>query len=170
MLPTAVAMDYILILLSFLFAFIGLLGAVVPVLPGPPLSFVGLLMLYFCDGNDVSTTALVIAGVLAAVITVIDYIAPVWFTKKAGGSKAGVWGATIGLVIGLFLGVIGIIIGPFLGAFLGELVNETPPEKALKVAFVSFLAFIVTTGMKLLYSIVLLVMVFTEGWPLFFVW
>lgn len=159
-------MDYILILFAYISAIIGVIGAVVPALPGPPVSYLGLLALAFCDNDELSATTLAIAGVLATVITIIDYIAPLWFTKRAGGSTAAMWGATIGLIIGLFFNIIGVIVGPFLGAFIGELIMETPPGKALKVACINFLAFIFTTGIKLIYSIALMVMIFIEGWRL----
>jgi uncharacterized protein YqgC (DUF456 family) len=123
-------------------------------------------MLAFCDKNEITTTSLLVAGVMAAVVTVIDYVAPVWFTKKAGGSRAGVWGATIGLIIGLFMGILGVIVGPFLGALIGELLSDTPREKAFKVACINFVAFILTTGMKMTYSIILMVMIFVEVWNL----
>ena len=159
-------MDYLLIASASLMAIVGLLGAVVPTVPGPPLSYIGLLLLSFCDKDEISASSLVITGVLAAVITVVDYIAPVWFTKRAGGSSAGMWGATIGLIVGLFFGIVGVVFGPFLGAFVGELIVDTPPKKAIKVACINFIAFIFTTGVKLVYSIALMVMIFIEAWRL----
>ena len=161
-------MEYMFILLAIIFALLGLAGAVVPVLPGPPVAFAALLMLLFCDSNDITTTQLVVAGIVAVVITIADYVAPIWFTKRSGGSKSGTWGATIGLVLGLFFGPIGIIAGPFLGAFIGELLADTPKEKAFGIACMTFMAFMLTTGMKLVYGIVLLVMVFREAWDIVF--
>lgn len=161
-------MEYLFIFLAVIFAVTGLLGAVLPVLPGPPIAFLALLMLLLCDGNDISTTALVVTGVLALVITIVDYIAPVWFAKKTGGSKYGTWGATIGLVAGLFLGPLGVIVGPFIGAYIGERMANTPSEKAFGVAFMTFAAFMLTTGIKLVYGVVLLVMVCKESWEIIF--
>ena len=157
-------MEILYVILALLFAVAGIVGAVAPVLPGPPLSFVALLMLLLCDGNDVSNISLVVTGLLAALITLLDYVAPVWLTKKSGGSKYGTWGATIGLVIGLFFALPGMLIGPFLGAYIGELVAKTPSSKAFKVACMSFVAFMLTSGIKFAYSVVLLVMVITKGW------
>ena len=157
-------MDYLLILLAYLMVIGGTVGAVLPVIPGPPISFVGLLLLTFCDYDTINPATLIVAGVMAIVITVIDYIAPLWLTKRVGGSRAGIWGATIGLIVGLFAGIIGVILGPFLGALIGELVSGTPTSKAINIACVNFLAFILTTGMKLLYGIVVMAMVFVEGW------
>ena len=88
-------MDIIYIIIAFLCAMVGIIGSVVPVLPGPPLSFVGLLFLYFCDNAEVSVPSLVVMGILMAVITVFDYIAPAWLTKLKGGSKRASNGALI---------------------------------------------------------------------------
>ena len=159
-------MEILYIIIAVLLAIVGLSGAVLPVLPGPPIAFVALLMLLLCDGNDVSTMQLVVSGVLAVVITVVDYIAPVWLAKKNGGSKGGTWGATIGLLLGLFLGPIGIILGPFLGAYVGELIVKTPKEKAFEVAAMTFVAFMLTTGIKLVYGIAVLWMVCKEAWEI----
>lgn len=159
--------DFVFVILAVISALVGVVGAIVPAVPGPPISFVGLLLLAFCEGNDIDMVSLIITGILAVIITVVDYIAPVWFTKKAGGSKAGIWGATIGLVLGLFTGFWGVIVGPFLGAFIGELMMETKPEKAIKVACMSFIAFLLTTGVKLVYCVVLLVMIIMEIWTIF---
>ncbi len=161
-------MEYLFIFIAIVFAIIGLAGAVVPVLPGPPVAFASLLMLLLCDSNDITVTQLLVAGVIAVVITVADYIAPIWFTKKSGGSKSGTYGATIGLVLGLFFGPIGIIAGPFLGAFVGELLAKTPTDKAFGVACMTFLAFMLTTGLKLVYGIVVFVMVCVEAWDIIF--
>ena len=161
-------MEIFLVIIALILAFAGIIGAVAPILPGPPLSFVALLILDFCDGNDVSTTTLIVTGVLAAVITVLDYIAPVWLTKKNGGSRYGTWGATIGLIIGLFAGLPGILLGPFLGAYIGEIIAKTPSSKAFNVACMSFIAFMLTSGIKFIYSIYILVMIITKGWGIIF--
>lgn len=161
-------MDILLTILALIFAAVGIIGAVAPVLPGPPLSFVALLMLSFCDGNEISTTSIVVTGIIAVIITAVDYVAPIWFTKRAGGTKQGTWGATIGLIIGMFAGPLGVIVGPFLGAYVGELVASTPSEKAFKVACMSFIAFMLTSGLKFAYSAYILVKVVSNGWKIIF--
>ncbi|MBQ8542594.1 MAG: DUF456 domain-containing protein [Bacteroidaceae bacterium] len=135
---------------------VGLLGAVLPALPGPPVSFLGLLLLLLCSGVEVSTTFLVVSGIIMAVITAIDYILPVWFTQLSGGSKESVRGALAGMLLGLLFMPWGIIIGPFVGAFAGEYIACKRSGQAFKVASVSFIAFLVTTALKLIYSVVLL--------------
>lgn len=161
-------MDTLLLILALLLALIGAIGAVLPGLPGTPISFIALLLLIFCDGNDITTTALIINGILTVVITALDYVAPVWLTKKSGGSKYGTWGTTIGLVIGMFFGLPGILLGPFLGAYIGELIAKTPSDKAFKVATMSFVAFMLTTGIKAAYGIYVLVITFSNGWDILF--
>lgn len=159
-------MEILLVVLAVICAVLGIVGSVVPALPGPPVSFVAYLLLYFCSGCEITFTSLVVLGVIAVVVTIVDFIAPVWFTKKTGGSKAATRGATIGLVIALFTGVWGVLIMPFLGALLGELSTGTPTRKALNVASYSFLAFILTTGLKMIYSFILLAMVVASCWDI----
>jgi uncharacterized protein YqgC (DUF456 family) len=148
-------METLFLILAILFALVGLAGAVLPVLPGPPLSYVALWLMWLYDRSVVSLTTLALAGVFMIVITVLDYVAPIWFTKKGKGTKAGIRGATIGMIIGLFFLPLGLIVGPFVGALIGELLVKTPFEAAIKVAFMSFLAFLMTTALKLVYGAVI---------------
>jgi hypothetical protein len=146
-------MDYLLIVLGALFIISGILGGVLPVLPGPPLSYVGLLLLHFTEKYQFETRFLIIWLIVAAVVTVADYFIPVWGTKRYGGSKQGIWGSIIGLVIGLFFfPPFGIIIGPFLGAIAGELVAGKDSGSALKSGFGSFMGFLLGTLIKLIAS------------------
>lgn len=144
-------MDWFLAILGGLLIIVGLLGALLPVLPGPPLSFIGLLLLHFTRWADFSTQFLVIMGLLAVLVTAVDYVVPMWGTKKFGGSKAGIRGSTIGLVIGVFFfPPIGIIVGPFLGALIAELmINSDDFNKALKSGIGSLVGFLMGTGLKL---------------------
>lgn len=161
-------MEALLITFAVIMALVGVLGAVVPMLPGPPLSFVGLLLMWFCEGSGVSPTMLWVSGILMVVITILDYVAPIWLTNVGGGSKQGTYGATIGMFLGLFFLPWGIVVGPFLGALIGELMAHTATDKALKVALMSFLAFMLTTGVKLIYSVVLIVIIIKEVIGMFF--
>ena len=101
---------------------IGIIGCLVPALPGPPISFLGLLFLHLSKFGQFTTPTLIILGSIAVVVTVLDYIVPLWGTKKFGGSKYGTKGATVGLIVGFFLGPLGIIMGPLIGAFVGEMI------------------------------------------------
>jgi uncharacterized protein len=142
-------MDYFLVSFGVLLLVIGLVGCIVPVIPGPPLSFGGLLLGYFSRWGGFDTDILLWLGIAAAVATIFDYILPIWATKKFGGSKRGVWGATIGLLLGIiFFPPFGIIIGPFIGAFIGEYTSATNRSNALPAAIGSLIGFLLGTGMK----------------------
>jgi uncharacterized protein len=141
--------DYLLLILGIVFIIIGIIGCLVPILPGPPLSFLGLISLHISRFGHFPNTTLIILGIIAVIVTVLDYIVPVWGTKKFGGSKYGTRGATVGLIIGLFLGPVGIIIGPFIGAFVGELIFKDNMNYAIKASFGSLLGFLAGIGLKL---------------------
>lgn len=145
--------DWLLIAFAIILLLLGFLGCILPILPGPPLSFGGLLILHFTDFGEFSFEFLLFMGFLAIAVTVLDYIVPIWGTKKLGGSKYGIWGATIGLVIGLFFfPPIGIIIGPFFGALFGELLRDNNLNKAFIAALGSLVGFLLGIGMKLFVS------------------
>lgn len=149
-------MDILLALIGLFFVFVGLLGAVLPVLPGPPISWLGLLLLYLTSIIPINYTVLVITFLVALLVTVLDYIIPAWGTKKFGGSKYGIIGTSFGLLIGLLIPIpFGIIIGAFLGALLGEIYNQSSkPDKALKASLGAVIGFFISTGLKLLVSII----------------
>uniref|UniRef100_UPI003217E346 DUF456 domain-containing protein n=1 Tax=uncultured Draconibacterium sp. TaxID=1573823 RepID=UPI003217E346 len=146
-------MDYILIGIGVLFIISGILGCVLPIIPGPPLSYIGLILLHITERFQFSIKFLIIWAVITAAVYTFDYIVPIWGTKKFGGSKRGVWGSIIGLVIGLFLfPPFGIIIGPFAGAVIGELTAGKDHGTALKSGFGSFIGFMAGTLLKLITS------------------
>lgn len=146
-------MDYVLIAFGILFIISGILGGVLPVLPGPPLSYVGLILLHLTERYQFSTKFLVIWGIITVVVYLLDYFIPVWGTKKFGGSKRGIWGSIIGLLVGMFLfPPFGIIVGPFAGAVLGELSGGKQSKEALRSGFGSFVGFLVGTLLKLIAS------------------
>lgn len=132
-----------------MFLLIGIVGAVLPAIPGPPLSWVGLLLVYFAIPGAVSLSVLIWMLLLTAVVTVLDYVAPAVTTKWGGGSKAAVWGATLGAVAGLFFAPWGLVLGPLVCAFVAEYIQEQNLGKSVRVALWSFLAFLLTTGLKL---------------------
>lgn len=121
-------MDIVLIVLGAICLLIGLLGSVLPVLPGVPLSYLGLWLLHWTDRASFSWQFLTVWAVVVLVIQLLDYFIPAWGTKKFGGTKWGVWGSTIGLLLGFLMGPLGIVLGPFVGAVVGELLyfNQHP--------------------------------------------
>lgn len=143
-------MDYILIIIGFLLIIGGILGSFLPVLPGPPLGWLGILILYFTSFIEMNWALLIITFVIAIITVVLDYVIPAQGTKRFGGSKYGIWGTNIGLLVGIFAPIpFGFIIGPFLGAFIGELVyNSSDQKRALRSATGSFLGFLASTFMK----------------------
>ena len=157
--------DYVLITLGIIAIVLGLIGCLVPVLPGPPLSFLGVLFLYFSkfghyqnlSGGQhlITPTTLIIFAGIALVVSVLDYIIPVWGTRKFGGSKYGTRGATVGLIIGFFFGPAGIIAGPLLGAFVGEMIFKDDFSYAIKAGFGSLVGFLAGIGLKLAASLIM---------------
>jgi len=147
--------DYILLFFAIIMMVVGIIGCLVPVLPGPPLSYIGIILLHFTKFADFSSTILVTLAVIAVVVSILDYIVPIWGTKKFGGSKYGARGATVGLIIGLFLGPLGIIIGPLVGAVVGELIFRDDMKYAVKAGFGSLLGFLTGIGLKLAASFVM---------------
>lgn len=145
-------MDIVLFVLGFALLLGGLAGSVLPVLPGPPLGWAGLLLISFTDKVEFSTQLLIVSGIVAIVITALDYMIPVWGTKRFGGTKAGIRGSTIGLFIGLFFGPLGIILGPALGAFVGEMTVKNDTQRAMKSALGSFIGFLMGSGLKLIFG------------------
>jgi uncharacterized protein YqgC (DUF456 family) len=145
-------MDIVLIVIAILCILTGIVGCVIPVLPGAPLSWVGLLLLKFTDkfADHISWTWIIIWAVIVILVSVFDYLIPIWGTKKMGGSKAGAWGATIGMIAGLFFPPWGIISGPFLGALIGEIATGKKQKQSFKAALGSFLGFLASIGINLI--------------------
>lgn len=148
-------LDYFLLALAIVFLIVGIIGCLVPVLPGPPLSFAGILILHFTDFAEFRLNLLIILGVIAIVVAVFDYVVPIWGTKKFGGTKYGIRGATIGLLVGLFFGPPGIIIGPFLGAVTGEMIYKDDFNYAIRAGFGSLIGFMAGIGIKLATSLII---------------
>jgi len=148
-------MDTVLLVLGFLCVIVGVCGSFLPVLPGLPVSWLGLLLLHLIKAVPMNVPYLVITGCIAVVVLILDYIIPAVGTKRFGGSKYGVYGTTIGLVIGLIAPIpFGFIIGPFVGAFVGEMIYQNNSTIATKAAFGSFLGFLTSSFMKLIVSLV----------------
>lgn len=164
-------MDTLIIILAILAGSIGVIGSVLPALPGPPLSWVGLLILYFWgngtngDGESLTLTVLIVWLLITIAISVIDYIIPMYFTKITGGSKYAGRGALIGMIVGIFLTPIGMVLGSFLGAFLAEVYYaKKDPDSSFKSALGSFAGFILGTGLKIITSGAMLWCIISYCW------
>jgi len=153
-------MEIAIVIIGILAIIMGLVGSILPALPGPPVAYGGLLLLLLNETAKLSMVGnsyiwLITLGIITLFITVIDYYMPIWGTKKFGGTKAGSRGSTIGLIVAVILtfftsglAVILIIVGPFAGAYIGERSAGQNAQVALKSAKGSFLGFIAGTFMK----------------------
>lgn len=150
-------MDIFLIIVGLLFTIIGIIGSFIPVLPGPTMSWVGLLLLNLTKTIHNDWWFLGITLAVAILVFFLDYIIPVVGTKKFGGSKSGMFGTTVGLLVAIFfpiLGIFGIIIWPFIGAYIGEMINNKDSKVATKAAFGSFLGFLTGTFLKFVVAVI----------------
>jgi len=146
-------------IIAIILAVVGVLGGFLPVIPGPAMSWLGLLFVYLSDKADGELTlAAIIIWLLATIaISIADFILPGVMTRLTGGHKAGERGALVGLIVGFFFTPVGMILGSFLGAFLGEYLAERQNfATSLKSACGAFLAFILSTGLKVIFSVILL--------------
>ena len=140
-------MDTILFALAFCCMILGILGSFLPVIPGVPLSWIGLLILYLTEAVPMNYWMLGVTLIITIVISILSYVIPAKGTKRYGGSSYGVWGTNIGLVVGIFLPIpFGFIIGPFIGAFIGEMIyNSKDHSRAFKAATGSFIGFLASS-------------------------
>lgn len=156
-------MDWILILLALVLLVGGVFGAILPGVPGPPLSWLGLLVFSWTGFSELSTTSLVVSCILMIAFTWADYYLPIALVKQWGGTEHGKRGALAGLVLGLFMGPWGILLGPAVGAYLFERFGAGLEHKAaFWSAFGSLVGFLVGTAGKLLFALVLLAWVLVE--------
>ncbi len=148
----------VLIVFAILLAIVGIIGSIVPGLPGPPLSWIGMLLVYLANKagaveDPMSTTILLVWLGITVIVSILDYIIPSGMTRMAGGHKAASTGALIGLFAGMFFTPVGVVMGALLGAFIGELmVNDKGVWAAFKAGAGAFLGFILGTGLKLVCS------------------
>ena len=156
-------MNTFMIVVAVILGVLGIIGSIVPALPGPPLSWVGILLMYFFGGTNgagepMSLTLLFVLLGVTIFVTVLDYIVPAWFTKLTGGSKYASWGAVIGLFAGLIFPLPGgMIVTSLVAAFAAELLfagKDAGPS--LKSSLGAFLGFLFGTGIKLIASAVML--------------
>ena len=143
-------MDIFLLIVAFLFMLIGIIGCIIPGLPGTPIAYAGLWIAQATERVDFSWQMLLVWGIVTIIVSVLDYVIPAWGTKRYGGTRWGVWGSTIGVFVGLFFGALGVILGPLIGAVLGELISGKEFSLALKAGWGSFVGILFGTVIKLI--------------------
>lgn len=142
-------------ILAGLLIFVGLLGSFLPILPGPPLSFVGLLLYAYAKGfSEVGTTPLIIFAVLTILSIILDFFAPVIASKRNKPSRIGTTGVIAGSILGIFLGgPFGILIGALAGGFLGEYLATRDANASFKITVNVLVGFLVGTLFRLAVSL-----------------
>ena len=161
------ALDAVLLVLGVALLLAGLAGCFLPVLPGPPVAFLGLFLLRFTSFVGFARAAafdrwLWIAGVATLVVTVLDAIVPAWGARTFGASRHGIVGAAFGLLVGLFFMPVGLILGPFLGAVAGELLSGKTRGASLRAGLGSLLGFLSGVAMKFAVTLAITVLFIRE--------
>lgn len=142
---------------------VGILGTVLPALPGAPLIWLGMLIYgLFTKFHNLSWAFFLGQGLAVALIFLIDYLAGIWGVKKYGGSKAAVWGSVLGGLLGvILLGPFGLIFGPFIGSVAGELYQRSTLERAFQVGIGTIIGYLGGTVLKLSIEILMIIWFFT---------
>ncbi len=151
-------MNVFLIIVGLILAIAGMVGCILPVLPGPLLSFCALILLSWIKNWQIfSQTFLMVMGAVTALLILLDYIAPALGAKKYGASKRGLWGSAIGMIIGIFfIPPWGMIVGAFIGALVGELASGKSGRKALRAGWGILIGNVFVVGLKLAFTAVVL--------------
>jgi uncharacterized protein YqgC (DUF456 family) len=142
--------DAILMLLAVALVLVGVVGTVLPALPGAPLVFLGLLLAAWVDHFEkVGWFTLTVLAVLTALTFVVDFMAASLGAKRVGASWAALAGAALGMVVGLFFSIPGLILGPFAGAVLGEYLARKDWAQARRVGLGTWLGMLLGIAGKL---------------------
>lgn len=153
-------MEWVWISSGIILAVIGIMGSILPLIPGPPIAYVGLLIQQFREPAPFTTKFLLIWAGIVVITLLLDYLVPLWGTKRFGGSKYGIWGCTLGFIAAFWMGPLGIIIGPFIGAFIGEMIAHQDSQKAFRAALGSFVGFLMGSFLKLVVCFFVLYYIF----------
>ncbi len=143
--------EYIGLILGGLLVLLGFLGSVLPILPGPPLSFIGLLLLALIRNFSppLTPTLMIMLLLLTVFVTVIDYLLPLMGAKRYGTSKWGIYGSIGGMMIGALFSPFGMILGALVGGVLVEWFVSRKEKHALKAGLGIFLGTILGMVLKL---------------------
>lgn len=151
-------MNVVLIIIGLILAIAGMVGCILPVLPGPILSFCALIIISWTKNWQIfSQTFLIVMGAVTALLVLLDYVAPALGAKKYGASRRGLWGSAIGMIIGIFfIPPWGMIVGAFIGALVGELTAGKSGSKALRAGWGILIGNVLGVGLKLAFTAVVL--------------
>lgn len=146
-----------LIFAGIILNIIGIIGVIIPALPGVTLNYLALILLYINKGEEVvSLSTIIMFGLLTFLVALLDYILPLAGAKKSGTSRTGIIFAALGMLIGLlFFPPLGIFFGLLIGAFLGELIAGKTESQALKAGMVTFLGILTSMVIKLMLAVVM---------------
>ena len=155
-------MEILLLIVIGSLLLLGVIGCFIPIIPGPPISYCGLLVFHFYSSYLIEEKILWLMAFLVISVTIFDLWVQIYGVKKFGGTKRAVNGSILGLIIGIFFfPPFGIIIGPFLGAFIGaRMEKNSDRNKAIKVAMGALMGFFVGTILKLSVSFYIIYIVF----------
>ena len=149
-------LSIILVLLGIGLTVFGIVGCIVPGLPGPPLNYLALILVQIINHDAFTSKFLIWFGVITVVVYLLDYILPILGAKLYNASKYGIWGSIIGMIAGIFFfPPYGLIFGVLFGAIIGELLAGKNHSEALKVGFTSFVASMLVMVIKLAFSLTL---------------
>jgi uncharacterized protein len=157
-------MDTLLYVIGVTLILIGLVGAVLPLLPGIPLIFGGIWLISAVDHyRHLGLGWLLGIAAVGAIGLLMDLLAGALGAKRMGASPRAVWGALLGTLVGLFFGLPGLLLGPFLGALLGELAAGNSVLRSAHVGVSAWIGLIFGTIIKLVVSITM-VALFGAAW------
>ena len=133
---------------------LGILGSIIPVMPGPIFSFIGLVLLYFGKPDSISIFSLAIFGTIMVILIIADYIAPILGAKFSGASKSGLIGAILGCLVGIvFFPPMGMFIGAFIGAVIGEMADGKKSMSAVKAGVGTLLGSVFMIILQVVFSV-----------------
>jgi uncharacterized protein YqgC (DUF456 family) len=130
-------LETIAIVIGSIFVLVGIAGCVLPILPGPVLIFLGLLILALLKDffPPLTPTLMIVMAILTVIVTIGDYMIPLWGAKKYGTSKWGIWGSVAGMAIGLLFSPFGMLLGAVIGAVAVEWLVQKEKGKAFKAGW-----------------------------------
>ncbi len=136
--------------LAGLLIVVGIVGTILPALPGLPLAFAGMLLAAWVDDfHYIGPGMLLLLAFLTALALIVDFVASLLGAKRLGASKRAMVGAAIGTVVGIFFGLVGLLLGPFIGGLVGELSAGSTVRRSAHIGLGAWLGFVVGSVLKI---------------------